>query len=206
VSSPADPVPGAPLESRPAAFPGARTAPASLGELFWTFNRMALQGFGGVLAVAQHELVDRLGWLTRSQFVELLSVSQVLPGPNVVNLALMMGDRYFGRRGAVAALAGMMLMPLAIVLLLAALYSHYSRLPQVAGALRGMGAVAAGLVLATSLKLLPTLKSNLLGRTGCTLLALATVVTVALLRLPLLWVVLGLGGLGMAVAWWRLRR
>jgi chromate transporter len=199
-------VPGAVLESTLSPFPGARAAPASLGELFWTFNRMSLQGFGGVLAVAQHELVERLGWLTKAQFVEMLSVSQVLPGPNIVNLALMMGDRYFGRRGAVAALAGMMLVPLGIVLLLAALYSQFSAVPQVAGALRGMGAVAAGLVVATSLKLLPTLRDNALGPIGCTLLALGTIVTVAVLRLPLLWVVLGLGGLGMAAAWWRLRQ
>ena len=206
MSSPADPVPGAVLESTLSPFPGARAAPASLGELFWTFNRMSLQGFGGVLAVAQHELVERLGWLTKAQFVEMLSVSQVLPGPNIVNLALMMGDRYFGRRGALAALGGMMLVPLGIVLLLAALYSHFSGVPQVAGALRGMGAVAAGLVVATSLKLLPTLKGNALGPIGSTLLALGTIVTVAVLRLPLLWVVLGLGGLGMAAAWWRLRQ
>lgn len=206
MSSPADPVPEAALEGTLSPFPGAPAAPASLGELFWTFNRMSLQGFGGVLAVAQHELVERLGWLTKAQFVEMLSVSQVLPGPNIVNLALMMGDRYFGRRGALAALGGMMLVPLGIVLLLAALYSHFSAVPQVAGALRGMGAVAAGLVVATSLKLLPTLKGNALGPIGCTLLALGTIVTVAVLRLPLLWVVLGLGGLGMAAAWWRLRK
>ena len=70
--------------------------PASTGDLFITFNRLALQGFGGVLAVAQRELVERKRWLTREQFVEMLSLSQVLPGPNVVNLALMLGDRFFG--------------------------------------------------------------------------------------------------------------
>ena len=63
-------------------------APASLRELFFAFNRLALQGFGGVLPVAQRELVERRRWLTRDQFVEMLAVSQVLPGPNVVNLAL----------------------------------------------------------------------------------------------------------------------
>ena len=78
--------------------------PGSKTELFLAFNRLALQGFGGVLAVAQVELVERRGWLTRAEFVELLSASQVLPGPNVVNLALMLGDRWFGTRGAVAAL------------------------------------------------------------------------------------------------------
>jgi chromate transporter len=72
-----------------------RTAaqPASAADLFFTFNRLALQGFGGVLAVAQRELVERKQWLSREQFVEMLALSQVLPGPNVVNLALMLGDR-----------------------------------------------------------------------------------------------------------------
>ena len=97
--------------------------PHSPADLFITFNRMALQGFGGVLAVAQRELVERKRWLTRDQFVELLALSQVLPGPNIVNLALMFGDRFFGLRGAAAALGGMLLVPLVIVLALTALYA-----------------------------------------------------------------------------------
>jgi chromate transporter len=180
--------------------------PQSPGEIFRVFNRLALQGFGGVLAVAQHELVERQRWLTKEEFVEMLSIGQVLPGPNIVNLSLMFGDRHFGLRGAFAALGGMLAAPLLVVLALTALYAEFARLPAVTGALRGMGAVAAGLVVATSLKLLPTLKGNVLGPAGCTLLALGTIVTVAVLRLPLLWVVLGPGGLGMAAAWWRLRR
>jgi hypothetical protein len=74
-------------------------------ELFRAFNRLALQGFGGVLPVAQRELVERQRWLSREQFVETLSLGQVLPGPNIVNLALMIGDRFFGLRGAIG-LAG----------------------------------------------------------------------------------------------------
>ena len=69
-------------------------APRSSLELFVVFTRLALQGFGGVLPVAQFELVERTRWMTRAQFVETLSVAQVLPGPNVCNLALMTGDRF----------------------------------------------------------------------------------------------------------------
>lgn len=76
--------------------------PARVADLFWAFNRLALQGFGGVLPVAQRELVDRLQWLTHQQFLELLSLSQVLPGPNIVNLGLILGDRFLGWRGGVA--------------------------------------------------------------------------------------------------------
>ena len=134
--------------------------PASPAALYFAFNRLALQGFGGVLAVAQVELVERRRWLTKEDFVEMLSMAQVLPGPNIVNLSLMYGDRCFGLRGAFAALAGLLLVPLVIVLSLAALYSQFAQVPRVSGALRGMGVVAAGLVIATALKLFSALRSN----------------------------------------------
>jgi len=186
--------------------PPAARAPESPLVLFLAFNRLALQGFGGVLPVAQRELVERRGWMSRAEFVELLSVGQVQPGPNVVNLALMVGDRWFGTRGAIAALAGMLLAPTALVLLLAALYARFASVPVVAGALRGMGAVAAGLVIATALKLLPTLRHNPLGRPLALAVAGCTLVVMAALRWPMAAVVAGLGGSAVALAWWRLGR
>jgi chromate transporter len=180
--------------------------PQSIGELFRVFNRLSLQGFGGVLPIAQHELVERERWLNKEQFVEMLSVSQVLPGPNVVNLSLMIGDRYFGWRGALMALAGMLAVPTLIVLSLAALYAQFSHVPWVAGALRGMGAVAAGLVIGTALKLWPALKQNPLGPASALLIALLTLAAVGALRWPLVWVIGGLGSVSVALAWWRLRK
>ena len=179
----------------------ALAAPASPRELFFAFNRLALQGFGGVLPVAQRELVERRRWLTKEQFIEMLSVSQVLPGPNIVNLALMFGDRAFGLRGAFAALAGMLLVPMLVVLALTALYGQFAQMPAVNGALRGMGAVAAGLIISTALKLAGALKRNPMGLPACIGLALVTLLATAWLRLPLVWVVLGLGTLAIAVAW-----
>ena len=181
-------------------------APRSPSDLFWTFTAMSLQGFGGVLAVAQRALVERKRWMTREQFVETLSVSQVLPGPNVVNLSMMVGDRYFGLRGAFAALAGMLAVPLVIVLLLTALYAQYASHPMVSGALRGMGAVAAGLVISTALKLASTLRKNALGVPLSLALAALTFGAIALLRWPLVWVLLGLGPIAIALAWRRLAR
>jgi chromate transporter len=179
--------------------------PRSCAHLFWVFTRMALQGFGGVLAVAQHELVERERWLSRDEFLELLSVGQVLPGPNVVNLSLMIGDRFFGLRGAASALTGMLLVPLVLMLSLAVLYGHYADNPRVAGALRGMGAVSAGLVLATAWKLLGSLRKNPLGLSTCLAFGAATVVLVAVLRVPLAWVIASLGVIAVGLAWWRLR-
>jgi chromate transporter len=180
--------------------------PRSPGEMFVAFTVLALQGFGGVLPVAQRELVDKRRWLSREQFLEVLSVGQVLPGPNVVNIALMVGDRFFGWRGAIGSLAGILLAPLVIVLTLAALYARFGGEPQVAGAVRGMGAASAGLIIAMGFKLAPTLKRNPLPLALCAGTALITWVVVGLLRVPMAWVVLGLGGAMVAVAWWWLGR
>ena len=181
-----------------------RPAPASPAALFRAFNRLAMMGFGGVLPVAQRELVDRLGWLTREQFLELLSLSQVLPGPNVINLGLIYGDRCFGWRGALAACAGMLLLPLLLVLAATAAALRFGDVPAVGGALRGMGVVAAGLVLATALRLAPGLRANQLGRVSAAVFVAATVLMVAVLRWPLPLVVLALGLPGIALAAWRL--
>jgi chromate transporter len=181
-------------------------SPASKTDLFITFTQLALQGFGGVLAVAQRVLVEQKRWLTKEEFVEILSVGQVLPGPNVCNVALMVGERFFGLRGAFAALAGMMTVPLFIVLALTVLYTQYAGVPAVAGALKGMAAVSAGLLIGTSLKLLDTLRKNPLGIPLCAALAVLTFAGIALLRWPLAWVLLGLGVPACILAWRRIRK
>jgi chromate transporter len=177
--------------------------PASPAELMRVFNALSMQGFGGVLPVAQRVLVEQQRWMTREQFVETLSVGQVLPGPNIVNMALMIGDRFFGLRGAMAALAGLLALPLVIVLLLAALYGQLASMPAVAGALRGMGAVSAGLIVATALKMLPTLRRNPLGLPLAGAMVVASTLAIGLWRVPLVWVVLGLGSVSMALAAWK---
>ena len=181
-----------------------RAQPKSLTDLFVSFTLLALQGFGGVLAVVQRELVEKKRWMTREEFVEEWAVAQIMPGPNVVNLSLMIGARYFGFRGAMAALAGMLAAPLVIVLLLALVYAQFAGHPGVQGALRGMGAVAAGLIAATGLKLFGALQKNILGLTLCITLGVLSFIAIALLRLPLAYVLLGLGGLACAVAYKKL--
>jgi len=180
--------------------------PASVRQLFLAFNRLALQGFGGVLPVAQRELVERRRWLTREQFLEMLSLAQVLPGPNILNLALMIGDRAFGWRGVAAALGGLLLAPLLIMLTLTVAYGQLASVPMVAGALRGMGAVAAGLVIATAIKLFSGLRTHPLGRGWCLGYAGLTAALVGGLRWPMVFVVLGLGGLSMLQVWLALAR
>ena len=175
--------------------------PQSLWALFWAFSTLALQGFGGVLAIVQRDLVERKRWLTREEFVEEWAVAQILPGPNVINLSLMLGDRYFGMRGAFVALAGMLTFPLVAILALAALFAGVADMPAAQGALRGIGAVAAGLIAATGLRLVSALRSNLMGRWVCGAAVVATFVLIAILRLPLVWVLFGLGGVCCIWAW-----
>ncbi len=178
-------------------------APRSPADLFWSFTWLALQGFGGVLAVVQREIVEKKRWLTPEEFVEDWAVAQILPGPNVVNLSLMIGSRHFGLRGALAALAGMLCLPLIGALALTVLYGHFEQYPGVAGALRGMSAVAAGLIIATGLKLMRALRGNALGGWASTAVGLACLLLIVGLRWPLVWVLLGLGG----VAWgWTYRK
>ena len=179
--------------------------PRSLTDLFLSFTFLALQGFGGVLAVVQLELVERKRWLTREEFIEDWAVAQIMPGPNVVNLSMMIGSRYFGLRGALAALAGMLAFPLIVVLLMALAYSRFADHPGVAGALRGMGAVAAGLIIASGIKLVPALARHPLGRPACLLLAALCFGAVALMRLPLLYVLAGLGLLACVLTWTKIK-
>ena len=181
-----------------------RSQPQSCTDLFVSMTLLALQGFGGVLAVVQRELVERKRWMTRDEFVEEWAVAQIMPGPNVVNLSLMIGGRYFGLRGAMAALAGILLAPLLVVITLALLYSHFAGNPQLANALRGMGAVASGLITATGLKLLAALRTHPLGMAACVGFGIATFLAIAVLRLPLAWVLAGLGGLSCWLTWHRL--
>lgn len=181
-----------------------RAQPESLADLFVSFTLLALQGFGGVLAVVQREMVEKKRWLTREEFVEDWAVAQIMPGPNVVNLSLMIGARYFGFKGAMAALAGMLAAPLVIVLLLALLYAQFAGHPGVQGALRGMGAVAAGLIAATGLKLFGALQKNVLGIALCVGVGVLCFIAIALLRWPLAYVLLGLGGLACVVAFKKL--
>lgn len=180
--------------------------PLSKTDLFFSFSILALQGFGGVLAIVQRELVEKKRWLTQEEFLEDWAVAQILPGPNVVNLSLMIGDRYFGWRGAFAALAGMLAFPLVVVLAVAALFGGIADTPQVQGALRGMGAVAAGLITATGIKLIGALKNNVMGLAVCWGLAVLSFVAIALLRLPLVWVLLGVGGVACIWAYRQLGR
>ena len=122
--------------------------------LFVTFTLIGLSGFCGVLPWARRTLVEQKQWLSSQEFNAILGVCQLVPGPNIVNLAVCVGERFGGLRGAVAAVAGLMLAPMTVIILLALLYDQYGQFEQVQGMLRGISAVGVGLIAATGFKML----------------------------------------------------
>ena len=175
----------------------ATVPPRSPTELFFAFMKLGLQGFGGVLPVARHALVENYRWLTMDEFTDIVSRCQALPGPNIVNVSICIGGRHFGARGAIAASAGLLFAPFVLLLALAALYSGYAQLPAVANALRGVSAVAAGLILGTALRMAGSPRL----RTWRAVFGVAAFAAVSWLRLPLALVLVVIIPASIGAAW-----
>jgi chromate transporter len=165
--------------------------------LFLTFSRISLSSFGGALFWARRGLVEQKRWLTEREFVELLTVGQLLPGPNVLNLTVLVGYRFAGWTGAAAAVAGYLGWPCLVVIGMGVLYQNYGSLQQVQQALAGMSSVAAGLLLATVIKLAMVLPR----RWRPWLFGTLAFVGVGVMRWPLLWVMGALAPFAVAAAW-----
>ena len=170
-------------------------------ELFLRFTQVALSGFGGVTPFARRMLVEERRWLNAEEFTDVLSLCQLLPGPNIVNIAVCVGARFHGVRGALAAFAGLMAAPFVVVLALGALYTQYGHLPAVSAAFRGVSAAAAGLIVAMGLKMAASRRL----RSAMALFAVITFIGIALMRLPLVVFLLGAAPLSVAAAFWRAR-
>lgn len=166
-------------------------------DIFLAFAQISISGFGGVLFWARRVLVEQRRWLSDREFVDLLALGQLLPGPNVLNVAIMIGDRHAGLRGVFAATAGFMGVPFLIVIGIAMLYERYESLPLVQSGLSGMSAVAVGLLIANGIRMAMVLPRHwrpwLFG-----LLAFAGV---GALRWPLISVLAVLAPLAVATAW-----
>jgi chromate transporter len=173
----------------------------TLSELFVGFAVCALSGFGGVLPFARRMIVERKRWMTADEFNEAFSLSQFLPGPNIVNFSVVFGQRFGGLPGAAIALAGLLGPPVVIVTLMAVLYSVYGDVPAVSRTLAGISAAAAGLLIATVIKMgIPVLKRRLHWAPA---LAVISFAAVGPLHFPLQWVFLIMAPIGVAIAWSR---
>jgi chromate transporter len=127
--------------------------PPTLLELFLGFNNVAALAFGGVLPWARYVVVERRRWLRPDEFTDTLALCQLLPGPNIVNLAIAVGRRFHGPAGSVAGFLGLVTLPIVIVLCVASVYAEVATAPAVQGGLRGMAAAAAGLIVATGIRM-----------------------------------------------------
>ena len=172
-------------------------ASVSSSALFTGFLKIGLSGFGGVLPFARRMIVEQRRWLSEAEFLDVLSLSQFLPGPNIVNVSIIIGRRFQGVTGAVAASTGLMLMPLIVVLALATLYAQYAQIDAVRSACSGVSASASGLIVATALKLARPIKNS----TWQVGICVVGFVCIALLRVPLLWMLAALCPLAIGIAW-----
>lgn len=165
--------------------------------LFTTFLRIGMSGFGGVMPHARHVLVVQEKWLDERGFMELLSLGQLLPGPNIVNVSVMIGARLHGASGAFAAITGLILAPFFSVLVLAILYDRYGELPWLKSVVAFVSAAAAGLIVATGIRLARATPV----RWWIPPIAIAAFVAVAIFHIPLAAVIIVLGSLGVLCAW-----
>jgi chromate transporter len=168
----------------------------SLAALAGGFLKVALASFGGGLSAwSRQVVVEEKRWLGDEEFLSALTLCRVLPGPNQVNMAVFVGTQLRGVPGAFAALAGLIGVPLAIVIGLGVAYFHYHHVPQLQSVLAGAVAAATGMALSMGFKVGGPLLRDPVGLA----LAVAAFVTVGVLRWPLVAVVVVLGGFGM---WW----
>jgi chromate transporter len=166
-------------------------------ELFVGFLVLGLTGFGGVLPLARRMLVEQRRWLSATEFTELLGLCQFLPGGNIINLSVAVGMRFRGWRGALASICGLILAPTAIVIALGVVYERFAANPYVAHAFLGLAASAAGLLISLALRTVSPLRR----RPVALAIAAVTVVAIAVARLPLVPVMLGLAVVSILLDW-----
>lgn len=166
--------------------PPPHPANPGVAQLFAGFFSVGIVGFGGVMPWIRRMVVERRGWLTAAEFTDMLALCQFLPGPNVTNLAVCLGARARGVAGAVAAVGGLLAAPLVIIVVAGMAFDRYGAVPAVARGLSGLSAAAAGLVLATTLKIAWTLRERGRGRGLGIAIAGVAFAAVVLARLPLL--------------------
>ena len=199
-----------PLDSPPAAVPepdlstSVIRSPPGLLELFLAFAKMSLAGFGGVLYWARRGIVDQHHWMTADEFNETYALCHFLPGPNIVNLSMVFGSRIRGIAGGVAAFAGLLAPPTAIVTMLAALYARYGEIDALRRILAGVSCAAVGLLIATVLRMMTPLikRRDVIGL----VLLVAVLVAIGLARLPLQTVLLVAIPISLAVTVYMRRR
>lgn len=126
-------------------------------QLFWSFLQIGLFSFGGgyaALPLIQNQVVDRNGWLTMGEFADVITISQMTPGPIAINAATFVGIRVGGILGAIIATVGCVLPSCVIVLSLAYIYYKYRGLTSVQGVLNGLRPAVIAMISSAGLTLM----------------------------------------------------
>jgi chromate transporter len=174
-----------------------------LRTLFFAFSKIGLTSFGGGLSGwMMREFVQQRAWLTEQEFLSGLALAQAFPGVNVVNLAIWIGYRLRGGLGALASALGIVLGPMVVAILLAAVFASVGNSHRAHLVLAGIAAAAVGLSLQTSLRAARFAAKGL----ARALVLAATFAAIFIWRLPLLGVVGVMAPLSIAMAWHRLGR
>lgn len=172
-------------------------APVTLSALFAVFAKLGMTSFGGGLSGWMHrEVVRRRGWMTEDQFVAGVALTQVMPGPNAVNLALFIGQRLRGGPGLVVCGLGVLLPPFGFILVLAGLYARVAGSNGVRFVLSGMAAAGVGMTVVVALRSARRIRS-----VAPALIAAALFVGVGLLQLPMLGLVVVFAPVSVWLAW-----
>lgn len=187
--------------SRPQPTPDVFNSSPSLGELFFACSRVGLAGYGGVLPLLRHLLVEDRRLMSGADFNALLGLCQFLPGSNVVNLAVCVGARFHGARGALVTTAGLLWGPFILMMLLATAYEQWGERAIVQDMLRGIAAAGAGLLFATAFKMARNIQERLIYLPFAALILAAMVIA----RLPLPPLMIGLLCITTTIAWRRAR-
>ena len=177
----------------------AKPAGPTHAQLFLSFTKIALSGFGGTIAWAHREIVHTRRWMTEEEFTEMLSLAQFVPGPNIANMAIYVGGRFRGWTGALAAETGLLTGPFLILCMLGALYERFGALPTVSGALTGVTAAALGLFVAMGISMLKPFRKRPLDA----VFILAAFLLVSVFGASLIETILILSPITIATAWFR---
>jgi chromate transporter len=168
----------------------------TLGEIFRAFLLIGATSFGGgVMAYLRNSLVDKHDWVDDPTFVQMLAMSQSLPGLNSTNMAVLAGDRLRGTPGAAVAMAGLCLPGGLIMFVIGMLHSTHGDRPLAIAMLHGVAAAAVGLVAAISVQL----GRKVLARMDDLVFVVLAVIGVNVFHLSVLVVLAGLGALAI---WW----
>jgi chromate transporter len=160
--------------------------------------QVALSAFGGGLSAwSQRIVVEQRRWMSNEEFLTGLTVARLFPGPNQINMAVYVGAFLHGLRGALVALAGMLLLPFSLLMALGLAYFFFHTLPAIDRVLAGVVAAAAGMALSMGFKILGQYRRDPVAL----LLAAATLVAMTSFHVRLVPLVLVAGPLAMAWYW-----